>query len=173
MAKRKEAPPRNKKNEEKGKTKGEISSFPSETKSEKEKETYILDTNVVLNDPYCLKHFGKHNICIPIMVLEELDKFKKGNEPNNVNTRIFHRIFNGFGDGLFNGGISLGENRGKLTVALGVDLSSRDGKIILQRYSRPSDTGNCTGQKKERRKRSFGNKRHQSPDQSTSIRSEI
>jgi len=35
--------------------------------------------------------------------------------------RIFHRIFNGFGDGLFNGGISLGENRGKLTVALGVD----------------------------------------------------
>ena len=55
------------------------------------------------------------------MVLEELDKFKKGNEPNNVNTRIFHRIFNGFGDGLFNGGISLGENRGKLTVALGVD----------------------------------------------------
>ena len=121
MAKRKEAPPRNKKNEEKGKTKGEISSFPSETKSEKEKKTYILDTNVVLNDPYCLKHFGKHNICIPIMVLEELDKFKKGNEPNNVNTRIFHRIFNGFGDGLFNGGISLGENRGKLTVALGVD----------------------------------------------------
>lgn len=104
MAKRKEAPPRNKKNE--GKTKGEISSFPSETESEKEKKTYILDTNVILNDPYCLKHFGGHNICIPIMVLEELDKFKKGNEPNNVNTRIFHRIFNGFGDGLFNGGIS-------------------------------------------------------------------
>lgn len=121
MAKRKEDSSPKKKDEEKGKTKGEISSFPSETESEKEKKTYILDTNVVLNDPYCLKHFGKHNICIPIMVLEELDKFKKGNEPNNVNTRIFHRIFNGFGDGLFNGGISLGENRGKLTVALGVD----------------------------------------------------
>ena len=117
MAKRKEASPANKK----GKTKGEISSFPSETESEKEKKTYILDTNVILNDPYCLKHFGGHNICIPIMVLEELDKFKKGNEPNNVNTREFHRIFNRFGDGLFNGGISLGENRGKLTVALGVD----------------------------------------------------
>ncbi len=51
MAKRKEDFPRNKKNKEKGKTKGEISSFPSETESEKEKKTYILDTNVVLNDP--------------------------------------------------------------------------------------------------------------------------
>ena len=119
MVKRKEASPPNKKNEGKGKTKGEISSFPSATESEKGKKTYILDTNVILNDPYCLKHFGEHNICIPIMVLEELDKFKKGNEPNNVNTRVFHRIFNGFGDELFNGGIPLGENRGKLTVALG------------------------------------------------------
>ena len=117
MAKRKEASYANKKR----KTKGEISSFRSETESEKGKKTYILDTNVILNDPYCLKHFGEHNICIPIMVLEELDKFKKGNEPNNVNTREFHRIFNRFGDELFNGGISLGENRGKLTVALGVD----------------------------------------------------
>ena len=121
MAKRKEAPPRNKKNEEKGKTKGEISSFPSETESEKGKKTYILDTNVILNDPYCLKHFWEHNICIPIIVLEELDKFKKGNESNNVNATIFHRKFKEFGDELFNGGISLGENRGKLTVALGVD----------------------------------------------------
>ena len=121
MAKRKEASSPNKKDEEKGKTKGEIPSFPSETKSEKEKKTYILDTNVILNDPYCLKYFGEHNICIPIMVLEELDKFKKGNELNNVNTRIFHRRFKEFGDELFNGGISLGENRGKLTVALGVD----------------------------------------------------
>ena len=94
MAKRKEDSSPNKKDE--GKTKGEISSFPSETESEKGKKTYILDTNVILNDPYCLKHFGEHNICIPIMVLEELDKFKKGNEPNNVNTREFHRIFNGF-----------------------------------------------------------------------------
>ena len=125
MAKRKEASPPNKKDEKKGKTKGEIPSFPSETKSEKEKKTYILDTNVILNNPYCLKYFGGHNICIPIMVLEELDKFKKGNEPNNVNTRIFHRIFNGFGDGLFNGGISLGENRGKLTVALGSTILQR------------------------------------------------
>lgn len=54
MAKRKKASSANKK----GKTKGEISSFPSETESEKEKKTYILDTNVILNDPYCLKHFG-------------------------------------------------------------------------------------------------------------------
>lgn len=121
MAKRKEAPPRNKKNEEKEKTKGEIPSFPSETESEKGKKTYILDTNVILNDPHCLEHSGKHNICIPIMVLEELDQFKKGNESNNVNARIFHRKFKEFGDELFNGGISLGENRGKLTVALGVD----------------------------------------------------
>lgn len=172
MAERTETSPPNKRKKTKT-TKGEIPSFPSETESEKEKKTHILDTNVILNDPYCLKHFGKHNICIPIMVLEELDKFKKGNEPNNVNTRIFHRIFNGFGDGLFNGGISLGENRGKLTVALGVDYPREMEKSFYKDTPDHRILAIALDKKKERRKRSFGNKRHQSPDQSTSIRSEI
>lgn len=123
MAERTETSPPNKR--KKTKTTKDIIPSPSETESEKGKKTYILDTNVILNDPYCLKHSGKHNICIPIMVLEELDKFKKGNESNNVNARIFHRRFKEFGDGLFNGGISLGENRGKLTVALGSTILQR------------------------------------------------
>lgn len=105
----------------------------SSTKGMKQKEkaikTFILDTNIVLLDPLCLTGFKEHNVCIPIVVLEELDKFKKGYDVVNGNAREFTRelqklagdaLFNG-GDALFNGGVSLGKGLGKLSIALGVD----------------------------------------------------
>jgi len=53
----------------------------------KSTDTYILDTNVILHDPYCYKQYP--NVIIPISVLEELDEFKKGHEPINYNAREF------------------------------------------------------------------------------------
>ena len=81
-----------------------------------------MDTNIPLLDPTCILGFKEHNVCIPIVVLEELDNFKKGNEAVNVNAREFGRVLKKMvGDELFNGGLSLGKNLGKLTIALGVD----------------------------------------------------
>ena len=37
-------------------------------------KTFILDTNIPLQDPTCLTRFQEHNIAIPIPVIEELDK---------------------------------------------------------------------------------------------------
>jgi PhoH-like ATPase len=45
---------------------------------------YILDTNVLLYDPSAIYSFGKNNIYIPLVTLEELDSFKK--KPNELGT---------------------------------------------------------------------------------------
>ena len=44
------------------------------------KKYFVLDTNVILHDYNCLKNFQENDIYLPLVVLEELDKFKKGNE---------------------------------------------------------------------------------------------
>ncbi len=38
---------------------------------------FVLDTNVLLHDHKALSNFQENDIVIPIIVLEELDKFKK------------------------------------------------------------------------------------------------
>jgi len=40
------------------------------------KKTYILDTNVLLSDPNSIFSFEEHDIVIPMVVLEELDRHK-------------------------------------------------------------------------------------------------
>lgn len=81
--------------------------------------TYIPDTNVPLHEATCLFKFHEHNIMIPIQVFGELDTFKKGSEIINLNAREFCRTVEKLSDGhIFNGGVSLGEGLGKLTIAL-------------------------------------------------------
>lgn len=81
---------------------------------------FVLDTNVILHDYKCIQNFQENNVAIPIVVLEELDKFKKGNEQINFNAREFVRYIDKLsGNDLFNEGVSLGEGRGKLRIELG------------------------------------------------------
>lgn len=40
------------------------------------KKCFVIDTNVLLNDPYCLAKFEENDVIIPLTVLEELDKQK-------------------------------------------------------------------------------------------------
>jgi PhoH-like ATPase len=42
------------------------------------KRLFVLDTNVLMHDPTALFRFMEHDIHIPMMVLEELDRSKKG-----------------------------------------------------------------------------------------------
>ena len=50
------------------------------TTSAKAKKNFILDTNVILHDYKCLDNFEENDIYLPFVVLEELDKCKKGND---------------------------------------------------------------------------------------------
>jgi PhoH-like ATPase len=49
----------------------------------KAKKIYVLDTSVLLHDHNCINNFEDNYVAIPITVLEELDKFKVGNEIKN------------------------------------------------------------------------------------------
>ena len=44
------------------------------------KKNFVLDTNVILHDYKCIENFQENDIYLPIVVLEELDKFKKGSD---------------------------------------------------------------------------------------------
>ena len=56
------------------------------------KKNFVLDTNVILHDYECLDKFEENDIYLPITVLEELDRFKKGSEQINHNARAFARF---------------------------------------------------------------------------------
>lgn len=86
---------------------------------EKLPKIFVLDTNVILHDHNCIYKFQENDIMIPIMALEELDHFKKGNEQINYNAREFARAIDKLSDEkVFNGGVSLGKGLGSLTIAL-------------------------------------------------------
>ncbi len=83
----------------------------------KSPKTFILDTNVILHDPTCINQFQENNIVIPLAVIGEIDHFKRGSQVINLNAREFTRTLDKItGDAIFNGGISLGDGKGKVRI---------------------------------------------------------
>ena len=81
------------------------------------KKNFVLDTNVLLHDYKSIHNFEENDIYIPIVVLEELDKFKKGSQDINFNAREFAREIDQIADShLFKDGVSLGKGKGKLFI---------------------------------------------------------
>jgi PhoH-like ATPase len=56
------------------------------------KKIFVLDTNVLLHDPQAIFAFQDNDVVIPIVVIEELDKFKKGVDEIGRNARMVSRI---------------------------------------------------------------------------------
>ena len=84
------------------------------------KKNFVLDTNVILHDYNCLKNFQENDIYLPIVVLEELDKFKKGSDQINYNASEFVRELDTLtSNDLFLKGASLGPGKGTLHVVTG------------------------------------------------------
>ncbi len=56
-------------------------------------KVFVLDTNVILIDPLAIMKFGAGNIVyIPLIVVEEVDRFKKDQNENGRNARHFSRL---------------------------------------------------------------------------------
>ncbi len=92
---------------------------------------FVLDTNVILHDAEAIYSFGDNDVYIPIVVLEELDKFKKGSDQLNYNAREFIRELDKITDDrLFIEGASLGEGRGRLYVDLGEQYDEEIGRLF-------------------------------------------
>jgi PhoH-like ATPase len=92
--------------------------------SKKAPKTFILDTNVILHDASSINMFQENDVIVPLTVIEELDHFKRGSQVINLNAREFARTLDSMtGSALFNGGISMGKNRGKLRIAIAKGLN--------------------------------------------------
>lgn len=90
----------------------------------KNAKVFLLDTNVILHDYKCLYQFEDNDIVLPITVLEELDKFKKGNDIINFHAREFTRELDTLsGASIFTGGVALGPKMGKLFIETGKPFS--------------------------------------------------
>jgi PhoH-like ATPase len=85
----------------------------------KKKKIYVLDTSVLLHDHQAINHFGENNVAIPITVLEELDKFKVGNDSKNFSAREVIRFIDKLSlDASLQEWISLGSKQGNFKIAL-------------------------------------------------------
>ena len=81
---------------------------------------FVLDTNIILHDHRSIYNFQDNDIVIPIAVIEELDKFKKGHDTLSYNAREFVRELDKVSSNrLFTKGISLGKGKGTIKVEIG------------------------------------------------------
>ena len=100
--------------------------------SEYQKLTIVLDTNVILHDAKCIFNFGIDDIVIPITVLEELDRFKKGDGDINVQARQFLRDLDQILDEKDSRiGCQLGEGLGTIRVELEPNANHINGKMSM------------------------------------------
>lgn len=65
-----------------------------------ERKIYVIDTNVLIHDPQALSRFDEHDVVLPMVVLEEMDKVKKGFEENARNVREVSRYLDQISEGL-------------------------------------------------------------------------
>ncbi|MEM9409790.1 MAG: PhoH family protein [Planctomycetota bacterium] len=94
--------------------------------TERKKKLFVLDTNVILHDALCIEKFNEHDVAIPITVLEELDKFKRGNEDKHFQARQFMRTLDSLtGPILSKTGVPRGPGLGNIRVVIGTKMKDR------------------------------------------------
>ena len=82
------------------------------------KKVFVLDTNVLLHDPLAMFRFEDNDVVLPITIIEELDRFKKGTADTGRNARYVSRTLDELRQqGSLVAGIPL-EQGGTLKVAL-------------------------------------------------------
>ncbi|MCF6245860.1 MAG: PhoH family protein [Desulfobacula sp.] len=87
------------------------------------KKIFVLDTNVILHDSSCINQFKDNDIYIPITVIEELDRFKKGNDVINSNARDFLRSLDALSsDSMLNGGAPIDNGDSRICIRLDTPL---------------------------------------------------
>jgi PhoH-like ATPase len=85
----------------------------------KKQKIFVLDTSVLLHDHQSINSFENHWVAIPITVLEELDKFKIGNDTKNFSAREVIRFIDKLsGNNSLQEWVSLGKNRGMFKIVL-------------------------------------------------------
>lgn len=82
------------------------------------KKIFVLDTSVILYDPQCIFRFDDNHVVIPVICLEEMDRFKKDLTETGRNARHFSRYLDEVRKrGSLTQGVEIGK-RGTLFVDL-------------------------------------------------------
>ncbi|MBK9190174.1 MAG: PhoH family protein [Crocinitomicaceae bacterium] len=95
------------------------------------KKIFVLDTSVLLFDHQSIQNFKDHDVAIPITVLEELDRFKIGNDTKNFQAREIIRYLDKLsGNHNMDQWISLGPKRGRLKIVMSNVVNGRNAEEI-------------------------------------------
>lgn len=93
---------------------------------EHERKFFVLDTNILLHEPFAIYSFHEHDVIIPMTVLEELDRIKDSKRDVARDARVAIRaledIFMDATPEQIASGITLGKNGGTGTVAIFADF---------------------------------------------------
>lgn len=107
-------------------------------------KTFVLDTNVLIQDPLAMTRFPRHHVIIPMTALEELDKLKRLPSDIGKNSRAAIRFLDSLktvGEGDLHKGVTL-ENGSLIRVQIAIKqdfhdsftLSIADNRIIMAAY---------------------------------------
>ncbi len=97
----------------------------------KKKKIFVLDTSVLLHDHSAIMNFERHDVSIPITVLEELDKFKVGNDTKNFSAREVIRFIDKIsGISSLQEWIPLGKGKGRFHVALNKSMGEYNAEKV-------------------------------------------
>ncbi len=86
----------------------------------KKQKIFAFDANVILSDAQCFTKFGPSRIVVPMIVLEEIDKFKHEMTETGRNARHFSRAMDGL--------------RKKGDLAKGVMVSDQGGLLSIELF---------------------------------------
>ena len=88
---------------------------------EETKKVFVLDTNVLIHDPGSIFKFGNHEVVIPLAIIEELDRLKKGHGEIAASARQALRTIDGLSaKGPISSGINL-KRGGIFSVSIGAN----------------------------------------------------
>ncbi|HVH42981.1 MAG TPA: PhoH family protein [Labilithrix sp.] len=119
------------------------------------KKNYVLDTNILLHDPYAIFRFDDNNVIIPIYVIEEVDQFKREGSERGRNARHVVRLLDDLREqgGSLSKGVAI-KSGGILTVAVpskrpelpsAIDKAAMDNAILQTAFDvREADGGRPT-----------------------------
>jgi PhoH-like ATPase len=104
---------------------------PTHAPHDHERRLFVLDTNVLMHDPTALFRFQEHDIFLPMVVLEELDRGKKGVSEVARNVRQTNRFLDDLisdsGPEAIRSGIPLANG-----AASGSGKGAASGKLLFQ-----------------------------------------
>lgn len=96
-----------------------------------QKKIFILDTNVLIHNPQSLFSFAEHRVVIPIVVIEEIDQFKKGVDEKSRNARQIGRYLDSLRTrGSLQEGVET-EHGGTIQVTVNKDVTDTASKLFF------------------------------------------